>query len=108
MDPDTTVKKYWKLVKSVYGSKQTISIPPLIENGSPISSDEDKAELLNEYFTSQTIPPETNVPLPETTYLTDARLDSVNITPHIVRKILKNLNPSKASGPDFISNRVLK
>ena len=81
---------------------------PLLENGQLINTDLDKATLLNEYFTSQTIPPNSNTPLPEFSFLTDARIDSINITPSIVKKVLLNLDPSKASGPDEISNRVLK
>ena len=108
MDPNTTSKTYWKLVKSVYGNKQHVCIPPLLEDGALINSDVDKANLLNSYFTSQTIPPQSNIPLPDFEYLTQARLDNIVINPSIVKKVLQNLDPSKASGPDEIGNRVLK
>ena len=108
MDPNTTSKSYWKLVKSVYGNKQHVSIPPLLENGVLINSDTEKANLLNAYFTSQTIPPDSNMPLPDFEFLTNARLNNIVITPSLVKRVLSNLDPSKASGPDEISNRVLK
>ena len=108
MDVNTTSKSYWKLVKSVYGNKQHVNIPPLLEDGVLINNDIDKANLLNNYFISQTIPPNTNIPLPVFEYLTNARLDNIVITPAIVGKVLQSLDPSKATGPDGIGNRVLK
>ena len=67
-----------------------------------------KAELLNNYFISQTILPPSNLPLPPFTYLTHARLDQIDIDHHKVKQQLLTVNTSKASGPDSISNRVLK
>ena len=108
MDPETTSKTYWKLVKGVYGNKQSVGIPSLIENGEQITDDAVKATLLNNYFTSQTIPPTSNTPLPPFTFRTNERLTSIDITPSIVQDILTDLNISKACGPDGINNKVLK
>ena len=80
MDPKTSSKSYWKLVKGVYGNKQSVGIPSLVENGELITDDVTKASILNNYFTSQTIPPNSNTPLPPFSYLTDARLDTIDIT----------------------------
>ena len=74
-NPDTTCKVYWKLVKSIYGPKQDSGIPTLLDNGRPVSRDMDKANLLNNYFASQTILPNSTNSLPDFEYLTDARLD---------------------------------
>ena len=60
-DPNTNSKDYWKLVKSVYGNRHHSGIPPLIENGSTITSDKEKADLLNGHFTDQTRPPINNL-----------------------------------------------
>ena len=58
------------------------------------------------YFVSQSIPPHNNMPLPNFTYTTEARLAHIDITPDLVTKTLKDIN--KACGPDKINNRVLK
>ena len=108
LDPATNSKDYWKLVKSVYGNRQHSGIPPLIDDGKIFTSDKDKADLLNDYFTSQTIPPNINTPLPPFSYFTDARLHDITINPTIVMEVLEKLNPNKASGPDDINNRILK
>ena len=47
-------------------------------------------------------------PLPDLEYTTEARLDNVTVTIEDTEKVLKNLDISKANGPDNISNRVLK
>ena len=101
-------KTFWKLIKSCFGNKQSISIPPLIHNNNLIHEDSSKATLLNEYFISQSIPPNSNIPLPDFSYVTDARLGHINVTPTLVHKILSNLDVSKACGPDKINNKILK
>ena len=75
LDPDCTPKTFWKLVKNVYNNNNQSSIPTLIDNGILYTNDSDKAEVLNNYFVSQTVLPPSNIPLPPMHYLTDARLD---------------------------------
>ena len=108
MDPETSSKSYWKLVKGVYGNKQSVGIPSLVENGELITDDSIKAGLSNNYFVSQTVPPTSNTPLPPFTFKTDKRLNTVDITPTKVQDILTDLNISKACGLDGINNKVLK
>ena len=109
LDPLTTSKIFWKLVRSVFSNnnKQN-NIPTLIDNNITYTNNQDKAELLNNYFVSQTILPSTNIPLPPFYYITDARLDQITITPSDVRDVLLQLDTSKAVGPDRISNKILK
>ena len=40
-------------------------IPPLIQNGQPINDPNDKANILNQYFQSQTELDDSNIPVPE-------------------------------------------
>jgi hypothetical protein len=107
-DPTLSSKNYWKLIKSAMGNKQSMGIPTMMENDVQIQEDQDKATILNDYFISQTKLPNTNVPLPPFDYITEARLDHIEITPVIVRNILLKLDVSKATGPDEISNKILK
>ena len=99
---------FWKLVKTVFNSNKQSSIPLLIDNGTHYTNDLDKATILNNYFVSQTILPDSNIPLPPFHYLTNARLDQITITPDEVKNILIDLDTTKDVGPDHINNKILK
>ena len=53
MDPSTSSKKWWGIVKSLYGQKLHTSVPTLVEGSVMICDSKDTAELLNEFFCSQ-------------------------------------------------------
>ena len=110
LNPSTCTKTYWKLTKMVYGSKVAKGIPDLVDDESNVSDNYEKASLFNKYFTDQcSLPPGSDAdPLPEFKLLTDSKLDLIFTTPDEVRKILQTLNTCKASGPDGISNKILK
>ena len=106
-NPETTSKTFWKLLKSLFGKSNT-GIPDLTDNNTTYSNNHDKAELLNTFFASQSTIPNPNSPLPPFNYITDARLDQINITPTDVSQVLKSLTTNKATGIDSISNKLLK
>ena len=106
-NPETTSKSFWTLLKSVF-NKNSSGIPALNNNGMLITDNQHKANLLNDYFASQSILPPSNVTLPDFHYVTDARLDHITFTPESVKDILLNLNTSKSVGPDSINNILLK
>ena len=64
----------------------------------------------NNFFVQRTCLParSPNHSLPDLIYLTDARLCSIHTTPFEVEYILKRLNCNKSTGPDGVSNRILK
>ena len=109
-DPNIGPKKFWGIMKELYGSKVKASIPPLIDNNVTYSTNIEKANLFAEYFSSQCSlgPPPEGYALPPLNYLTDARLETVNFDVITVKNIMSKLNTSKANGPDGISNRVLR
>ncbi len=109
-DKNLDVKRFWSIMKQLFGSKVKAGIPTLIDNNVPYSSDLDKANLFAEYFADQcSLPdPPANYVLPPVTPITNARLSNVNFEVHQVAKIMEKLNVSKASGPDQISYRLLK
>ena len=104
----------WKVVRHfVKGNCTSSSIPPL--NTFPVTgqnefcfSSEDKAELLNKYFTSISTVNDENVALPAFEYKSQNRLSSITCTQHEVASLIEFLNPNKATGPDEISNKMLK
>ncbi len=108
-DPKLSVKKYWSIVKSIYGNKVKGNIPTLIDNNVQYSTPLEKATLLNEYFAEQsTLPPEPpTFSLPPFHYITNARLDHIEFDAQNINYILRKLPVGKACGSDGISNRLL-
>ena len=88
-------RKWWKTVRQVTGDRVCISIPLLIENGVSLTDPCVKAAIFNH-------------PSPVFEYATQARLSDMSFSIPEVKKILKSLNVKKATGPDGISNFLLK
>ncbi len=109
-DPNIGVKKYWSIMKEIYGNKIKASIPTLIDDNVTYSTDIDKANLFADLFSSQCSldPPPPGYSLPDLEYLTDQRLSNVVFEVDQVYRILKSLDIGKATGPDGIGNRLLK
>ena len=107
---EITAKRYWSIMKELYGSKVKETIPTLIDDDEIFSSDLAKANLFSEFFaeTCSLPPPPPNFSLPPVTYRTEQRLSTIDFVPSDIRKLLNKLNVSKASGPDNVSNRFLK
>ena len=107
-------KQFWKVVRHfVKGNSSSSSIPPL--NSYPVTgqndfcfSIEDKTELLNKYFTSISIVNDENATLPAFEYKCQNRISSITCTSDEVASLIELLNPNKATGPDGISNKMLK
>ena len=105
-------KYYWKFMNSVMGGR-VLSIPVLnsVSDGQFISvtNDLDKCEAFNDYFASQTLLDFTDEPkLPMLEFKTTNRLTNIAVDRSEVLNYLKQLNVSKATGPDGIGNLVLR
>ena len=103
-------KEFWKIVKH-FDSVSTI--PPLCTfntSGSSVwhVSDDEKADSLNSFFASGFSLDDSHADLPTFTELTDKILDNIEITEEEIKDVIENLDPNKASGPDLISNRIIK
>ena len=68
----------------------------------------DKAYILDNFFTEQTLLDESQATLPQTVKNTTYKLDSIIFTPEEVKDTLKSLPIGKAAGPDLINNQLLK
>ena len=101
-------RSFWNVAKEIYGNKVKSTIPTLLDNGKQHSTAEQKANLLADYYASQSQRP--NLPqdyVPQTS-VNIPGIGNIPITEDEVHKVLKNLQIDKATGPDGVSNRLLK
>ena len=71
-------------------------------------TDREKADCSNSYFASVSSLDDLHAVLPPFAELTDKVLDNIGITEDEINDIIVNLDPNKASGPDLISNKMIK
>ena len=109
-DPDTNSKKWWGIVKSLYGQKIHTTVPTLVEGPLMIHDAKDKAELLNEFFCSQSCLDESLSFFPAVLdYIPTSRiLSNVATSEWEINTLLRSVNTNKACGPDGISNKLIK
>lgn len=102
-------KTWFKLANKLNNKKSKSSvIPTLFHNGIEASSDADKAELLNSFFCSQSTLDDGNHPIPTIHNHPLSSLSEISISTTDVKDAISLVNPSKASGPDKISPRLIK
>ncbi|KAK3105404.1 hypothetical protein FSP39_024449 [Pinctada imbricata] len=101
----TTNKKLYSYIKSKRGDSSGVS--PLRSDGSLHSNPTDKAEILNQQFSS-VFNTESTDNIPDLGPSPFTSVNNITVTEPGVLKLLKNFNPHKASGPDNISSRFLR
>ena len=104
-------RQYWKIVKMLVkdNSSKCDIIPPLLnENDTYSFTDIEKANTLNNYFSSISNIDDSQARLPPFSKKTDKQLYNFTITEQDTIDVLSNLNINKANGPDEISHRMLK
>ncbi|XP_071478923.1 uncharacterized protein [Diadema antillarum] len=102
-------KQWWKLVKSVTDSNKTSAVPQLKSgNGQIFNETAVKAELLNNTFAANAHLDDKGKVPPNLNLKTDETISTIRFWPKVVLKKLRNLDTSKATGPDGISATVLK
>ena len=109
-DPCTGPKKWWGIVKALYGQKLHSSVPTLVDGAKLISDAKEKSEVFSEYFCSQSKIDDGSASLPrEIIYFqNDVSLSNVRTTESEVLDLLKSVDIDKACGPDGIGNLILK
>ena len=106
---ETSSKAYWSILKSFVNDKKIPIISPLYHNGNFITDFRQKAELFNSFFAEQCSILLNSSKLPTNLApRTDQSLTSINFSQDDILKIVQNLNPDKAHGPDKISIRKIK
>ena len=72
------------------------------------TTDKEKADCLNDYFTSISRVCDEKVQLPEFQKITNCTLQDITNSENEVKDILYTRNVNKASSPDSISHKMLK
>ena len=99
-----STKKFWSFIKSMKMDSTGIST---LRNETGLEADNKrKAEILNKQFKSVFTTEDTSVPHEPGN--TIPPMPDIIIFPEGVEKLLSNLDPTKATGPDDIGPRVLK
>jgi hypothetical protein len=99
-------KRFWSYIKSK--RQEPAGISSLLNKDGFLHSDSHiKAEILNHQFQSVYTKEDTTT-LPDKGNSTIKSMNDIYITENGVIKLLKDLNPHKASGPDQIPTRLLK
>ena len=99
-------RDFWRIASVLNKGKS--AIPPLFNGLEVLSSASDKAKLFAENFSLNSNLDDSGVSLPVFPSRTNLKLHSTSVTPKMVRKVVMNLDLSKASGPDCILVVVLK
>ena len=73
-----------------------------------MSSASDKAKLFAENFSKNSNLDDSGISLPVFPSRTNLKLHNISVTPKMVKKVIMNLDLSRASGPDCIPVLVLK
>ena len=87
-------------------NKKTPIIPPFLVNGELVSDFEQKANLFNNYFASQSTSIKNGSKLPKISYKTERILTSFDIKNDDILLIIKNLNADKLSWMGSIINKI--
>ena len=100
-------RDFWQIANSVL-NKGKSAIPPLLNEPEVLSSASDKAKLFAKNFSKNSNLDDSGISLPVLPSRTNLKLHNLSITLKMVKKVITNLDSSKASSPDCIPVVVLK
>ena len=106
-DPNTSQKSYWKIINKVMNKSRAPKIPPVLVNNVFILNCKEKAKQFNDFFSKQCKLIINDSTLPQFNFLTDNRIEHINILNEDILSLIRNLNPNKATGSDGISGKML-
>ena len=98
---------FWRIANSVL-NKDKSAIHPLFNSPEVLSSASDNAKLFAENFSKNSNIDDSGISFPVFPSRTVLKLHNISVTPTMVKKVIINLDLSKASGPDCIPVVVLK
>ena len=102
------IKFWFSFFKWLISSLRFSAIPPLFNGLEVLSSASDKAKLFTENFSKNSSLDNSGIYLPAFSPRTNLKLHNISVTPKMIKKVIMNLDLSKASGSDCIPVVVLK
>ena len=103
-DNDSNRKNLFKIIKNTKSDNSGVST--LVQEGKSLSSPKEKANALNQQFSS-VFSPVSNI-VPDLGQPKFPKIEDITITVKGVQKLMRNSKPNKSSGPDNIPARFLK
>ena len=94
-------RDFWQIDNSVL-NKGKSAIPPLFNGPEVLSSASDKPKLFAENFSKNSNLDDSGISLPALPSRTNLKLHNISVTPKMAKKVIMNLDRSKAYGPDCI------
>ena len=98
---------FWRIANSAL-NKGKSAIPPLFNGPEMLSSASVKAKLFAESFSKNSNLGDSGISLPTFPSRSNLKSHNISIIPKMVKKVITNVDSSKASGPDCIPVVVLK
>ena len=109
VDPKTSTKSYWSILKMFLNNKKIPCIPPLRHQNKYVTDFKEKAEIFNSFFAEQCSLMNNSSKLPSTFLKrTDKFISLISLSSKDIARIIRDLDPNKAHGHDMISIRMLK
>ena len=100
-------RDFWRFANSVL-NKGKSAIPALFNGPEVLFFASDKAKLFAKNFSKSSNLDDSGISLPVLPSRTNLKLHNIFITPKMVKKVITNIDSSKASGPDCVLVVVLK
>ena len=100
-------KEFWRITNKVLGRGKA-AIPTLIEGPTQVISSTDKANIFASKFAAHSTLNDLGYPLPDFPPVTDEKLSDFKVSAGQVESLIKELDATKATGPDNIPVVVLK
>ena len=109
MEPVTSAKAYWLVMKSFWINKKIPCIPPLFHQNKYITDLKNKAELFTCFFAKQCYIINNSSELSfNLCNKTDKSILTITFTSDDIATLFQNLDPNKVHGCDMLSNHMLK
>ena len=107
-NPKNVPKTYWSAINKFLSNKKISIIPPIHVNGELVSDFKRKANMFHNLIVSLWTPIKNGSKLPNFSYKTEKRLESIYLNDHDILLIIKYLNTNKAHGCYQLSIRIIK
>ena len=100
-------KQWWQVVKWLLGKGGDTSYPSLLVDNKVVATNKEKADVFNNFFLSHSNIDFSNASLPDEDNFPEG-LGFIEASEEEVHDLLKSIDPSKSTGPDGISPRLLR